>query len=144
MKLCIHTIFWAFGEKTPSLLFMLREENLLYKNLLTFLIKNVQASWNILRSCKKVLCCVSDEATLHLDLSCALARFSLFQNILRRPTLYPLLVPHAICCMMLMLCKMMWWCYVMQNDICAEDTHIPVIEHTYFLCQRWLFAVSLP
>ena len=98
----------------------------------------------IFSEAKKVLCCLSNEATLLLDLSCALARFSLFQNILRRSTLYPLLVPHAICCMMLMLCKMMWWCYVMQNDICAEDTHIPAIEHTIFLYQRWLFAVSLP
>ena len=145
MKLCIHTIFWAFGEKTPSLLFMLREENLIYpKDLHTSLMENIQASWNILRSYKKVLCCLSNEATLRLDLSCALARFSLFQNILRRSILYPLLVPHAICCMMLMLCKMMWWCYVMQNDICAESTHIPAIKHTIFLYQRWLFAVSLP
>ena len=94
---------------------------------------------NILRSYKKVLCCLSNEATLLNSL-----RFSLFQNILRRSILYPLLVPHAICCMMLMLCKMMWWCYVMQNDICAEDTHIPAIEHTIFLYQRWLFTVSLP
>jgi hypothetical protein len=62
---------------------------------------------------KKVLCCLSNEATLRLDLSCALARFSLFQNILRRSTLYPLLVPYAICCMMLMLCKndVMMLCY---------------------------------
>ena len=98
---------------------------------------------NILRSYKKVLCCLSNEATLLLNLSCALSRFSLFQSILRRSILYPLLVPHAIWCMMLMLCKMMWWCYVMQNDICAEDTHIPAVEHTIFLYQRRLFAVSL-
>ena len=146
MKLCIHTIFWAFGEKTPSLLFMLREENLLYITRICILFW-----WRISKlreivseAIKKVLCCLSNEATLLLDLSCALARFSLFQNILRKSILYPLLVPHAICCMMLMLCRMMWWCYVMQNDICAENTHIPAIEHTIFLYQRWLFAVSLP
>jgi hypothetical protein len=146
MKFCIHTVFWAFGEKTPSLLFMLREGNLLYITRISILLwwRISKLRENILRSYKKVLCCFSNEATLLLNLSCALARFSLFQNILRRSILCPLLVPHAICCMMLMLCKMMWWCYVMQNDICAEDTHIPAIEHTIFLYQRWLFAVSLP
>ena len=146
MKLCIHTIFWAFGEKTPSLLFMLREENPFYITRICLLLwwKMSKLRENIFRNYRKVFCCLSNEATLLLDLSCALARFSLFQNILRRPKLYPLLVPHAICCMMLMLCRMMWWCYVMQNDICAESTHIPAIKHTIFLYQRWLFAVSLP
>jgi hypothetical protein len=117
----------------PSFHASWRKSILYHKNLLTYLMKNIQASWNILRSYKKVLCCISDEATLHLDLSCALARFSLFQNILRRPTLYPLLVPHAICCMMLMLCRMMWWCYVMQNDICATDTYPCNRAHTLFI-----------
>ena len=142
MKFCIHTIFWAFGEKTPSLLFMLREENLLYITRISILLwwRISKLCGNILRSYKKVLCCLSNEATPLLNS----LRFSLFQNILRRSILYPLLVPHAICCMMLMLCKMMWWCYVMQNDICAKDIHIPAIEHTIFLYQRWLFAVSLP
>ena len=127
----------------PSFHALWRKSFLYHKNLLTSLMKNVQASWNILRSYKKVLCCISDETTLHLDLSCALAWFSLFQNILRRPTLYPLLVPHAIWCMMLMLCRMMWWCYVMQNDICVVDTY-PCNRAYTLLSQRWLFAVSLP
>jgi hypothetical protein len=127
----------------PSFHASWRKSFLYHKNLLTYLMKNIQASWNILRSYKKVLRCISDEATLRLDLSCASAQFSLFRNILRRPTLYPLLVPHAICCMMLMLCRMMWWCYVMQNDICAVDTHPYNRAHT-LLSQRWLFAVSLP
>ena len=116
----------------PSFHASWRKSFLYHKNLLTSLMKNVQASWNILRSCEKVLCCFSDEATLHLDLPCALARFFLSQNMFRRSILYPLLVPDALCCMMLMLCKMMWWCYVMQNDICAENTHIPAIKHTLF------------
>ena len=134
MKLCIRTIFWAFGEKTPSLLFMLREENPFYTIRICLLLWKMSKLREIFfEGVKKVLCCVSDEATLHLDLSCALARFSLFQNILRRPTLYPLLVPHAICCMMLMLCRMMWWCYVMQNDICAADTYPCNKAHTLFI-----------
>ena len=146
MKLCIHTIFWAFGEKTPSLLFMLREENLFlyHKNLLTSLMKNVQASWNVLRGCKEVLCCFSDEATLHLDLPCALARFFISQNMFRRSILYPLLVLDALCCMMLMLCKndVMMLCYAKMMFV--PQIHIPVIKHTHSLYQRWLFAVSLP
>ena len=117
----------------PSFHASWRKSFLYHKNLLTSLMKNVQASWNILRSCKKVLCCFSDEATLHLDLPCALARFSLSQNMFRRSILYPLLVPDALCCMMLMLCKMMWWCYVMQNDICAADTYPCNKAHTLFI-----------
>jgi hypothetical protein len=97
----------------PSFHASWRKSFLYHKNLFTSLMKNIQASWNILRSYKKVLCCLSIEATLRLDLSCALAWFSLLQNILRRSTLYPLLVPHAICCMMLMLWKndVMMLCY---------------------------------
>jgi hypothetical protein len=134
MKFCIRTIFWAFGEKTPSLLFMLREENLFYIARICILLWwRISKLREIFSEAKKVLCCLSNEATLLLDLSCALARFSLFQNILRRSILYSLLVPHAICCMMLMLCKMMWWCYVMQNDICAADTYPCNRAHTLFI-----------
>ena len=150
MKFCVHTFFWAFGEKNtfPSFHASWRKSFLYHKDLFASLMKDIQTSWNILRSYKKVLCCLSNEATLLLDLSCALARFSLFQNILRRSTLYPLLVPHAICCMMLMLCKMMWWCYVMQNDICAADTcpcnraHILFISALTFRCKPPLGASS--
>jgi hypothetical protein len=127
----------------PSFHASWRKSFLYHKNLHTSLMKNIQASWNILRSYKKVLCCLSNEATLLLDLSCALARFSLFQNILRRSTLYPLLVLHAICCMMLMLCIMMWWCYVMQNDICTADTYPCNRAHTFYISADF-FAVSLP
>ena len=146
MKFCIHTVFWAFGEKTPSLLFMLREENLLYITRISILLwwGISKLRENILRSYKKVLCCLSNEATLLLNLSCALARFSLFQNILRRSTLYPFLVSDALCCMMLMLCKndVMMLCYAKMMFV--PQIHIPVIEHTHFLFQCWLFAVSLP
>jgi hypothetical protein len=133
MKLCIRTIFWAFGEKTPSLLFMLREENPFYTIRICLLLwwKMSKLREILFEAVKKF--CVSDEATLDLDLSCALAWFSLFQNMFRRSTLYPLLVPDALCCMMLMLCKMMWWCYVMQNDICAADTYPCNKAHTLFI-----------
>ena len=128
----------------PSFHALWRKSFLYHKNLLTSLIKNVQASWNILRSCKKVLCCFSEEATLHADLPCALARFSLSQNMFRRSILYPLLVPDALCCMMLMLCKndVMMLCYAKMMFV--SQIHIPVIKHTHFLYQRWLLAVSHP
>ena len=105
----------------PSFHASWRKSFLYHKNLFTSLIKTSK-----LRE-------LSSEASLYFDSSCALARFSLFQNILRRPTLYPLLVPHAICCMMLMLCRMMWWCYAMQNDICAADTYPCNRAHTLFI-----------
>ena len=146
MKFCIHTIFWAFGEKTPSLLFMLRKENLLCVTRIAIFLwwRISELHENILWIHKK--CYVASQMKLHF-FSIYLVPwhdFLFFQNILRRSMLCPLPVLHAKWWMMLMLCKMMWWCYVMQNDNCAESTHIPAIKHTIFLSQRWLFAVSLP
>ena len=79
------------------------------------------------------------------------------KSFFRRLVLCALLLPYATWCMMLMLCEMMWWCYVMQM------TSVPKIhtKHIRKLCiplgtslellrlllrrsQRWLFAVSLP
>ena len=133
MKLCIHTIFWAFGEKTPSLLFMLREENLLYIaricKLLWWGISKLREIFS-----EAVLCCLSNEATRLLDLSCALTRFSLFQITLRRPMVYPLLVPDAACCMMLMLCKndVMMLCYA-KWYLCRKYTHPCIKIHNLFI-----------
>jgi hypothetical protein len=133
MKSCIHTIFWAFSEKHLPFFSCFVKKILYHKKLHTSLVKIIQASWNIFRRYRNFFCCLSNEATLLLDLSCTLVRFSLFQNILQRSILYPLLVPHAICCMMLMLCRMMWWCYVMQNDICVTDTYPCNRAHTLFI-----------
>jgi hypothetical protein len=41
MKFYIHTVFEPSAKKTPSLLFMLHEEKLLYISLMM----NIQASW---------------------------------------------------------------------------------------------------
>jgi hypothetical protein len=121
----LHTyLFWAFGEKTPSLLFMLREEKSLYITTMSIVLR-----WRISSFVKTF-----SEAILRRWRLCLLVttRFSLFQSILpkinivspcdhnfhsfesyfRRSILCPLLVPYATWCMMLMLCKMMWWCYV--------------------------------
>ena len=51
-----------------------------------------------------------------------LAWFALFKTFFRRSMSHPLLVLYAIWCMMLMLCEMMRWCYVMQNDVYSEGT----------------------
>ena len=132
MKFCIHTIFGAFGEKTPSLLFMLREENLFYITRICILLWwRISKLREIFSEAKKVLCCVSDGATLRLDLSCALARFSLFQNMFQ---LYPLLVPDAVCCVMLMLCKndVMMLCYA-KWYLCRKYTHPCNKAHNLFI-----------
>jgi hypothetical protein len=85
---------------------------------------------------------------ISLKLILCLSTISLFRSILRRSTLYPLLVPlmqHDV------------WCYVMQNDVmmlcyakwylCRRHTHIPMVEYTIslpfiFQLHRLFFGVS--
>ena len=127
----------------PSFHASWRKSFLYHKNLLTSLIKNVHASWNILRSCKKVLCCFSDEATLHLDLPCALAWFSFPKYIPKVNTVSP---SCSRCIMLYDAYVMQKWCddVMLCKMIFMPQIHIPVIKHTHFIYQRWLFAVSLP
>jgi hypothetical protein len=136
MKFCIHTVFWAFGEKTPSLLFMLREENLLCITRISILLwwRISKLRENILRSYKKVLCCLSDEAILLLNLSCALARFSLFP---KHSSKINIVSPSCSTC------NMMYDAYVMQNDVmmlcyakwylCRRYTHLCNGAHNLFI-----------
>ena len=116
----------------------------IFKELHTYLMKIIQASWNILRSYRKVFCYLSNEATLLLNLFWALVRFSLFQNILPKDqycTPFLLHMQYAVWC----LCYAKWCDDVMLCKITImPQIHIPVIKHTHFLYQRWLFAVSLP
>ena len=69
--------------------------------------------------------------------------FPFFKTFFWRSILCPLLVPYATWCMMLMLCKMMWWCYVMQNDICAVDTYPCNRAHTLFI-SAFIFRCKPP
>jgi hypothetical protein len=122
-------------KKTPSLLFMLREENLFpyHKNLLTSLMKNVQASWNVLRSCKEVLCCFSDEATLHLDLLCALARFFFPKYVPKVNNVSP---SCSRCIMLYDAYVMQKWCddvMLCKNNVCVADTYTCNKAHTHFI-----------
>ena len=117
--------FWAFGEKTPSLLFMLREEDILRSCTISILLwwGSSMLRKNILRSHKKVLCCVSDEATLHLDLSCALARFFSF------PKYFPKTNTVSPSCST---CNMLYDAYVMQNDV------MMLCYAKWYLCRRYI------
>ena len=156
--------FWAFGEKTPSLLFMRREEDSLRQN--------YSDEWHrcLVKTFSEAIF-RSYAALILIWWSSPMFRENIPRNCI--PKLYnfnvtfskhpfegwecPLLLPNAIWCMMLMLCKMMWWCYVM------HVTFVPKIHIKYIrkLCiplgtslellrlllrrhQLWLFAVSLP
>ena len=112
----LHTYrFWVFDEKTPSLLFMLREEKFSFIATIpiVFWWRTSKLRENIFRSYIPKINIVSP---------CDLACFPFFKAFFRRSLLCPLLVAYAAWCMMLMLCEMMWWCYVMQNDDYSEDT----------------------
>ena len=143
MKSCVHTIFWAFGEKTPSLLFMLREEDILRSCTISILLwwGSSMLRKNILRSCIPKL--------YNFDVTFSKHPFEGWE--------YLLLLPNAIWCMMLMLCKMMWWCYVMHVTFVPEihikyirklciplGTSLELLRLLLRRYQRWLFAVSLP
>jgi hypothetical protein len=145
MKFCIHTIFEPSAKKhLPFFSCFVKKILSIWQEFACFSDEEYSNFEKYSpKLYKKVLCCLSNEATLHLDLSCALAWFSLVQSILRRSTLYPLLVPHAVCCMMLMLCRMMWWCYVMQNDICAADTYLCNRTHTLFISALTFSGISV-
>jgi hypothetical protein len=116
MKFLCTYRFLAFSEKTPSLLFMLRKEELLCfmknppiatKNFnasstidfflhIIVLLKNppdVAKNINSSSTTDFFLLIRADEAVFLQNLFCALAQFHFFRSILRRLTLYPLLVP---------------------------------------------------
>ena len=125
--------FWAFGEKTPSLLFMLRKEkdpcfikiSMLHKegSLLLW-----QGWWS----------CISR------SLLCALAHFHFYEAFAEEQ----LRIRFSChwCDMMydVMLCKMMWW-YDAKNDANAEDSHPHAHTETHNLCvPLGTIEVSLP
>ena len=128
----------------PSFHASWRKSFLYHKNLHTSLMKNIQASWNILRSYKKVF-------VLPLQWSYTSSRFILcLSTIFSFPKYSPKINTVSLSCST---CNMLYDAYVMQKwcddvmlckMIFVPQIHVPVIEHTYFLYQRWLFAVSLP
>jgi hypothetical protein len=99
----------------------------------------------------------ADEAVFLQNLFCALAQFHFLKHSPKVNIVSPSCAIDAIWCMMLcyakwcdyvMLCEMMWWCYVMQNDIYAKDTHshphsgIHNLFAAYFLVSPLIFGVS--
>ena len=120
MKLYVHTIFEPSAKKTPSLLFMLR------KNQWSILVKSIINRsfhfrvWRRYASSIIILC-----------LGTASSKQSSKINV--EPPSY---VIDAIWCMMLCYAmQMMWWCDVMQNDICRRSMFI-------FYCKPPLGASS--
>jgi hypothetical protein len=119
----------------PSFHTSWRKSFLYYKNLLTFLMKKCPS---FVKYCSKL------QKRFVLCLSTI---FSFPKFVPKVNTLSPS-CSDALCCMMLMLCKMMWWCYVMQNDICAADTYpcnkalILFISALTFRCKPPLGASS--
>ena len=113
----LHTYrFWVFDEKTPSLLFMLREEEFFFVTTISsVLMNNIQASWRYFPK-------------LHfrrsiMYLLVTLWFFPFFKTFFCRSILCSPLVPYATWCMMLMLCEMKRWCYAMWGDVHSEDTY---------------------
>ena len=121
----LHTyLFWVFGEKTPSLLFMLREEKFLCITTMSIVLR-----WRISKLRENIL--RSYTPKMKIVSPCDLTRFSLFQSIL--PKINIVSPSCAICNMMYdayaMQNDVMMLCYV--DDICSERyTHIP----TQYFC----------
>jgi hypothetical protein len=113
-EIYIHAVFWAFGEKTPSLLFMLRKENFPYAI--------VDEGWPhvVQYVCRRYMLCYN---TFFLWFDKYFWR-SNFPSSLR-------LFGDAKWCMMQ--CYAMWYDGMMQNDVYAEDKKNPH-EHTSRLC----------
>ena len=129
----LHTYrFWAFGEKTPSLLFMLREEKIfMYNNVHNALMKNTQASW---KHSPKLFSEDEDCVSLWLN-----TIFTLSKHTSEDQYCVPFLchMQHDVWC----LCYAKWC-----DDVMLRRWHLFREIHTYprtiFLYQRWLFAVS--
>jgi hypothetical protein len=130
--------FWVFDEKTPSLLFMIREEEFSFIRTISIVLwwRMSKLRENIFRSYTPKINIVSP---------CDSAWFSLFQSIFPKIDIVP---PYCA------ICNMMYDAYAMRNDVMMlcyvkwylfrRYTDIPAIKHIIFLNQRWLFAVSLP
>jgi hypothetical protein len=130
-EIFIYIPFWAFGEKTPSLLFMLRKEKFHASWKYAYFVKHPcfvnkgsllsQQSW---RNCISHLYFVNkafSEDRLHIQ----------FVSLVR----YDVDV---------MLCVMMWW-YDAKYDANAEDTHSHAHIETHSLCvPLGTIDISLP
>jgi hypothetical protein len=90
----------------------------------------------------------ADEVVLLQNLFCALAQFHFFETFSEGQHCIPFLCHWCNMMYDVMLCEIMWWCYVMRNDIYAEDTHSPpIVEYTnslplIFRLHRLFFSVS--
>ena len=104
----LHTYcFWVFDEKTPSLLFMLREEEL------PFITTISEVSWKVLKLRRNILQGYTSE--INIVSPCDLAWFAPFSKRFPEDWYHISFLCHMqydVWC----LCyakKMMWWCYAM-------------------------------
>ena len=150
MKLCIHTIFEPSAKKHLPFFSCFVKKT--FSEAVQFRYYSDEAHPCFVKTFSEAVF-----RRLSLYFLMTLHNFHFLKASFRRLIRCPLLLPYATWCMMLMLCKMVWWCYVMQM------TFVPKI-HTKYLCklciplgtsleflrlllrryQRWLFAVSLP
>jgi hypothetical protein len=128
MKLCIHTIFLSLRRKNtfPSFHASWRKSFLYHKNLLTSLIKNVQASWNILRS-----------FVLLFRWGYTSSRFALCPSTIFSFPKYVskvnIVSPSCSRCIMLYDAYVMQrWCddVMLCKMIFVPQIHIPIVKHT--------------
>jgi hypothetical protein len=128
----------------PSFHASWRKSFLYHKNSLTSLMKNVQASWNIFRSYKKSFVLRSGCGyTSSQFVLCLSTIFSFQKYIAKVNTVSP---SCSRCTVLYDAYVMQKWCddVMLCKMIFVPQIYIPVIKHTHFLYQRWLFAVSLP
>jgi hypothetical protein len=121
MKFCIHTVFEPSAKKHLPFFSCFVKKNLLCITRISILLwwRISKLRENILRSYKKVLCCLSDEAMILLNAS---ARFSLFP---KHSSKINNVSPSCSTC------NMMYDAYVMQNDV------IMLCYAKWYLCRRY-------
>ena len=107
--------FWAFGEKTPSLLFMLREEEFSFITTIS-----VVFWWRISKLRENIF--RSYTPKINIVSPCDLAWFFLFQSILPKINIVS---PSCIC-------SMMYDAYAMQNDV------MMLCYAKWYLCRRYI------
>ena len=135
----LHTYrFWVFDEKTPSLLFMLREEEFSFITTIS-----VVFWWRISKLREDIFRSYTSEDQWCISLWLSMIfPFSKHSSEDRYCVPFLCHMQHDVWCLCyvkwcddVMLCKMM--------SIPKIQAH-PAINHIIFLNQYWLFAISLP
>jgi hypothetical protein len=84
----------------------------------------------------------ADEYVFLQNLFCASAQFHFFEAFSEGQHCIPFLCHWCNMMYDVMLCEMMWWCYVMQNDIYAAIVEYTISLPLIFRLHRLFFGVS--